>query len=172
MDPPIGNGYRLPTIWKVTSPSNATTMCNTKCQAKRSSVVGHTIGNQTVSSKSLSRISNNNNNNITIHNNSSTHLKPNSNNIKRKTTAPSLASDVGGQGYLQPGSSAATMTTRMRMRHRVCNLSFVIALMAVVILNNVGCFVTLTAQVAAAASAQRENTRILPLQTGMYSMAK
>ncbi|XP_075155675.1 low-density lipoprotein receptor-related protein megalin [Haematobia irritans] len=163
MDPPIGNGYRLPTISKkiISSPLNVTTnsnraMCNTKCQQQRKiNIVGSNSSsssscNQKVSSNSRLRKSNN----LT----STTH-HTHRNSIKRIATEPSAS--AAGQGYLQPAP-----TTMTRMRHQVCSLSFVIALMAVVILNNVGCFITSTTQVSAAASAQRENTRILPLQSG------
>lgn len=162
MDPPIGNGFRLPTTSKLT-PSTATTMCNKKCHKRN---VGS--NNQTVSSTSLSSsaaaessllaTNSSSRSSISI---SNTHLKAAKGSYNKRTT-PSAAGTiaVGGQGYLRP---ATTMT---RMRHQICSLSFVISLMAVVILNNLGCFITTTTLVSASASAQRENTRILPLQSG------
>lgn len=154
MDPPIGNGFRLPTTSKLT-PSTATTMCNKKCHKRN---VGS--NNQTVSSTSLSS-SAAESSTYSRSSISNTHLKAAKGSYNKRTT-PSAAGTiaVGGQGYLRP---ATTMT---RMRHQICSLSFVISLMAVVILNNLGCFITTTTLVSASASAQRENTRILPLQSG------
>lgn len=156
MDPPIGNGFRLPTTSKLT-PSTATTMCNKKCHKRN---VGS--NNQTVSSTSQSSSAAAESSLLATNSRSSisnTHLKAAKGSYNKRTT-PSAAGTiaVGGQGYLRP---ATTMT---RMRHQICSLSFVISLMAVVILNNLGCFITTTTLVSA--SAQRENTRILPLQSG------
>lgn len=123
-------------------------MCNTtKCHRKRN-VVSGSRNNQTVSSAANKR-------------------RSRSHNAHAHTQTHQLKAAKGFTGKQTP-SIVPRATTMTRMRHQVGSLSFVLTLMAVVILNNFGCLIspTATTQVYAAASAQRENTRILPLQSG------
>uniref|UniRef100_A0A1I8MPM8 Uncharacterized protein n=1 Tax=Musca domestica TaxID=7370 RepID=A0A1I8MPM8_MUSDO len=156
MDPPIGNGYRLPTSLKLapsttaTPEATTTTMCNTtKCHRKRN-VVSGSRNNQTVSS-------------------AANKPRSRSHNAHAHTQTHQLKAAKGFTGKQTP-SIVPRATTMTRMRHQVGSLSFVLTLMAVVILNNFGCLIspTATTQVYAAASAHRENTRILPLQSGKF----
>lgn len=146
MDPPIGNGFGLQQqpnrLIKV---NTTTTMPSTMSTSK---------------SKKLLKIKNHNNNN----NKKVSSLTTRSNNFcKTATTTPATSSLSSSSPSSWLSLQTRPQSSSSNNRLLSCNLSFIVCFLTVVILNNFACFIPTT---QATTYAQRENTRILPLQSG------
>ncbi|XP_037810015.1 uncharacterized protein LOC119602519 [Lucilia sericata] len=140
MDPPIGNGFRL------------------QLQQQPKLIKSNTKSlPSTMSTSKCKKL-------LKIHNNNKkvSSITTRSNNVCKTTLAATTSTTSSSSpSWLRPQTRPEHSSNSNRLLS--CNLSFIVCFLAVVILNNFACFIPTT---QATASAQRENTRILPLQSG------
>lgn len=158
MDPPVGNGFRLPQQQQ----QQRVHLINSNSAIIKPSTMSTSKSRKFA--KVLTRQHNSN-----IGSSSSSSCK--NNKVSFVTNTPDNSCKTFSFLYPSSPSCLRPQTTRPPQynSHRrrsllsSCNLSFIVCFATVVILNNFASFLPTT---QATASAQRENTRILPLQTG------
>lgn len=177
MDPPIGNGFRLQQqqekLNNLNTKSNIMPSKMSTSKSKKLLKINKT-NNKKVSSSSSSTTRSNkccktlvtNSETSTLSSSSSSSLITTSSWL-RPQNRPEYHHNNKNNNKNSKNSSYNYSINNNRLLS--CNLSFIVCFLAVVILNNFACFIPTT---QASASAQRENTRILPLQSGKHSNTK
>uniref|UniRef100_A0A1A9WCK7 Uncharacterized protein n=1 Tax=Glossina brevipalpis TaxID=37001 RepID=A0A1A9WCK7_9MUSC len=161
MDPPIGHGFRdkkRTQLLQLSKVSMKTTIkpLKKRCKTREafnisdSEVKKYVKSNSNLSSANLNKSGNNNFSNATL--------------ITTNTTTIITTTTAGNSNQTIQNLDLWNRCKYIQPLYYISNMkSLIISLITVLILNNFGCFISTNPSVAA--YTQRENTRILPLQT-------